>query len=226
MSGYYGRKKAGSTVYLPLYTYNGAGASVTCTGFSAANIKIYKNGGTTERSSSAGITATIDFDSRTGLHMAVIDLSDNTDAGFYAAGSNYHAVATGLTVDSQSVIADLGSWDIDAADIDTVAGYIDTEVAAIKAKTDNLPASPAATGDIPSAATVAAAVLTTAMTESYAADGVAPTLTQALMLALQHLSESSISGTTKTVKKLDGSTTAATFTLNDATTPTSITRAS
>lgn len=29
----------------------------------------------------------------------------------------------------------------------TIAGYIDTEVAAIKAKTDNLPASPAATGD-------------------------------------------------------------------------------
>lgn len=40
----------------------------------------------------------------------------------------------------------------------TIAGYIDTEVAAIKAKTDNLPASPAATSDIPSAATVAAAV--------------------------------------------------------------------
>lgn len=31
--------------------------------------------------------------------------------------------------------------------INTMAGYIDTEVAAIKAKTDNLPASPAATGD-------------------------------------------------------------------------------
>lgn len=31
--------------------------------------------------------------------------------------------------------------------IDTVATYVDTEVAAIKAKTDNLPASPAAAGD-------------------------------------------------------------------------------
>lgn len=40
----------------------------------------------------------------------------------------------------------------------TIAGYIDTEVAAIKAKTDNLPASPAATSDIPSAATIADAV--------------------------------------------------------------------
>jgi hypothetical protein len=68
-------------------------------------------------------------------------------------------------------------------------------------------------------------ILTTALTEAYAADGAAPTLTQAVMLILQHLSESSISETTKTVKKLDGSTSAATFTLDDATTPTSITRA-
>lgn len=34
-----------------------------------------------------------------------------------------------------------------AANLATVAGYLDTEVLAIKAKTDNLPASPAATGD-------------------------------------------------------------------------------
>jgi len=35
--------------------------------------------------------------------------------------------------------------------LSTIAGYIDTEVAAIKAKTDNLPAVPAAQGDIPTA---------------------------------------------------------------------------
>jgi hypothetical protein len=34
-----------------------------------------------------------------------------------------------------------------AANLAIVGGYIDTEIAAIKAKTDNLPASPAATGD-------------------------------------------------------------------------------
>lgn len=45
-----------------------------------------------------------------------------------------------------------------AANLAAAAGYIDTEVAAIKAKTDNLPASPAATSDIPSAANVADAV--------------------------------------------------------------------
>ena len=45
-----------------------------------------------------------------------------------------------------------------AANLATLTGYVDTEVAAIKAKTDNLPASPAATGVIPSASSIAAAV--------------------------------------------------------------------
>lgn len=42
--------------------------------------------------------------------------------------------------------------------LSTIASYIDTEVAAIKAKTDNLPASPAATSDILNAAAIRAAV--------------------------------------------------------------------
>ncbi len=67
-------------------------------------------------------------------------------------------------------------------------------------------------------------VLNTALTESYAADGVSPTLTQAILLVLQHMSESSVNGLTKTVKKLDGTTIAATFTLDSATRPTTITR--
>lgn len=77
-----------------------------------------------------------------------------------------------------------------------------------------------------SSAQAASAVLTTQMTESYNADGTAPTLAQAVFLILQMLTEKSVSSTTLTVKKLDGSTTAATFTLDSATEPTSITRAS
>lgn len=66
--------------------------------------------------------------------------------------------------------------------------------------------------------------LTTQMTEAYAADGVAPTTAQALHLLIAMLTEISVSSTTLTAKKLDGSTAAATFTLNDASDPTSITR--
>lgn len=45
------------------------------------------------------------------------------------------------------------------ASVDTVDDFIDTEVAAIKARTDLIPASPAATGDIPTAAQIADKVL-------------------------------------------------------------------
>lgn len=69
----------------------------------------------------------------------------------------------------------------------------------------------------------AASILTTALTEAYAAAGAAPTLTQLLMYVHQHLRERSIIGTTETVKKLNGSTTAGTNTLNDATNPTGVT---
>ena len=68
-------------------------------------------------------------------------------------------------------------------------------------------------------------VLGSQMTEAYAADGVAPTLTEAIMLLLQRQTEFAISGTTITIKKLDGTTTAATLTMDSDTAPTSSTRA-
>jgi hypothetical protein len=68
-------------------------------------------------------------------------------------------------------------------------------------------------------------VLNTQMTESYAADGTAPTLAQALFISMQNLQDFSFAGTTQTVRRLDGSTTAATYTLDDAAAPTSKTRA-
>ena len=67
-------------------------------------------------------------------------------------------------------------------------------------------------------------VLTTQMTEAYAANGVAPTLAQALFALHQMLMDFSISGTSITVEKLDG-TTAFTVTLDDGTNPTSANRA-
>ena len=69
------------------------------------------------------------------------------------------------------------------------------------------------------------ALFTRQLTESYAADGAAPTVAQALMQIQQMLTEFSISSTTMTVKKLDGTTSAFTLTLNSASAPTSLTRA-
>jgi hypothetical protein len=74
-----------------------------------------------------------------------------------------------------------------------------------------------------SAATeIATATQTSAMTESYRTAGVSPTLAQALFELLAHMGDSSITGSTKTLKKIDG-TTAKTFTLDSSTAPTSIT---
>lgn len=63
------------------------------------------------------------------------------------------------------------------------------------------------------------------LADSVPADGTRPTAAQALYMITQFLLERSVSGTTMTVKKVDGATTLMTFTLNDATSPTSITRA-
>jgi len=87
------------------------------------------------------------------------------------------------------------------------------------------PSGASVSADIATRATPAQ-ILTTALTEAYAADGAAPTLSQLLFLLLAALTEFSISGTTITVKKLDGTTTAAEYTLDSATSPTSRTRAS
>lgn len=119
------------------------------------------------------------------------------------------------------------------AAVDTEVATIITDVAAVKADTAAILLDTGTDGVVLKAAglatdaaqEIADTVIARTLTESYAADGAAPTLQQALMLIQQMLTEMSISGTTMTVKKVDGVTTAATFTLNDATTPTSITRA-
>lgn len=66
-------------------------------------------------------------------------------------------VRTAVGLASANLDTQLGSL-ATGSNLAVVAGYLDTEIAAIKAKTDNLPASPAATSDIPSAATIADAV--------------------------------------------------------------------
>ena len=88
-----------------------AGESVTRA--TNGTIRIYKNGSTTERTSSNGITDTEDFDTLTGVHHCSIDLSDNTDAGFYAAGNDYDVVLATATIDGKSINASLAHFSIE-----------------------------------------------------------------------------------------------------------------
>ncbi len=69
-------------------------------------------------------------------------------------------------------------------------------------------------------------ILRTALTEGYATDGVAPTLEQLVFMLFSALAQFAIAGTTLTTKKIDGTTDAMVFTLNDALNPTSRTRTS
>jgi hypothetical protein len=103
-----GTVRPGSTIYIPFATFAGStGSPITMTGLATSDILIYKDGGTTERASAAGITLLdtdgIDFDAKTGIHGVSIDLADNTTADFYAAGSRYFVVIGDITVDSQTV---------------------------------------------------------------------------------------------------------------------------
>jgi hypothetical protein len=99
---------AGDTLPIFFSTYDGGtGASITMTGLAVTDIEIYKDGSVTQRSSDAGYTLLdtdgIDFDGITGIHGFSIDLSDNTDAGFYEVGPWYHVAVSAITVDGQTV---------------------------------------------------------------------------------------------------------------------------
>jgi hypothetical protein len=71
--------------------------------------------------------------------------------------------------------------------------------------------------------TAVTSALTTALTEGYRGTNATGSVRDLLYELIAHAGEASISSTTKTLKKLDGTTTAKTYTLNDATTPTAIT---
>jgi hypothetical protein len=146
--------------------------------------------------------------SKTGYTLSSAGLADFFDTD---SGTTYASAVAGSVV---AEIADnAGGGGLDAAGVRAAVGLASAN---LDTQLDTLP----------TAAENASAVLTTQMTESYAADGAAPTVAQALHLIQQMLTEFGIVTTTLTVKKLDGSTTAATFTLNDADSPTSVTRAS
>lgn len=88
---------------------------------------------------------------------------------------------------------------------------------------DNLESMLDGTGGVTLTATLSD--LTTTVTDSIPADGTRPSIKQALYMLTQFMTERSVTSTTVTVNKVDGTTALFTLTLNDATTPTAITRA-
>jgi len=112
------------TVHIPVNSFSSDDptASVTMTNLAAGDIEIHKDGSATQRASDNGMTVDIDFDSITGNHMIHIDLSDNTDAGFYSAGSRYLVRIEGVTVDGGTLNAWVGGFSIGCTLRPTTAG--------------------------------------------------------------------------------------------------------
>lgn len=160
----------------------------------------------------------VDLTQMGGVAQSATDLKDFADAGYDPATNKVQGVVLTDTATTLTNTVTLAAATHTGAVIPTVTTL--TNLPAITANW--LTAAGLATD---AAQEIADTVIARTLTESYAADGVAPTLQQALFLIQQMLTEMSIAGTTMTIKKLDGATTAATLTLNDATTPTSITRA-
>jgi len=191
------------------------------------------------------------------------DIEAQTD-DIGAAGAGL--TAAGITAAGVRTAVGLASANLDTQ-LTTIDDFLDTEVAAIKAKTDALPASPAnettlaalvttvgvagagltaaddaviaAIAALNNIAAGAAMTLTSAErnaiadaylarslgTEAVSADNAVPTVAQAFFEILSLLGEFSISGTTITCKKRDGTTTLFTSTLDSSSAPTSRTRA-
>jgi hypothetical protein len=174
-------------------------------------------------------------------------------AGSFAANAITAAAIAADAIGASELAADAVTEIQNGLATSTALATAQTAITAIKAATDNLPSDPAdesliiaATDAIMTRLGVAGAGLTAVpwnpawdaevqsevqdaldgtLADAIPADGTRPSISSALYMLTQFLLERSVSSTTVTVKKPDGSTTLFTLTLDDATTPTSITRA-
>ena len=125
---YQGDYAVDSTVYLFWSSFGASDESITQSGLAVTNIEIYKNGVITTRSSDSGYTLLdtdgIDLDGATGIHGVSIDLSDNTDAGFFARGNDYSVIINAVTINSQTVRFCAGIFSIEnRASVNGVGDY-------------------------------------------------------------------------------------------------------
>ena len=245
----------------PITTSSGAVSSVTTVGTTTTNTDMRGTDNAALASALATVDTNVDailVDTGTTIPTSISALNNVAATDIVSAGAI--TTLSGAVVNVDLVDVCTTNTDMRGTDGANTTVPDNAGIAAVQAKTDNLPTDPAdqslviaATDAIVSAvATVdsnvdailvdtgttlpaqitalnnvsVSDVLTTQMTEAYAADGAAPTLAESLFLIQQVLTEFGIVGTTLTAKKLDGSTSAATFTLDDADTPTSLTRAS
>ena len=146
----------------------------------------------------------VDLENATTFGLTNLDatVSSRLASASYASPLDAAGTRTALGMASADLDTQISTL-ATAAALATTTGYIDTEVAAIKAKTDNLPAAPAAVSDIPTATENADALLKRDWTS------VTGEAARSVLNALRFIRNKwSVSGTALTVCKEDDATTA------------------
>ena len=162
-----------------------------------------------------------------------------TAASFAAGAIDAAAIAADAIGSSElaaSAVTEIQSGLATDASLSAVGATLGAAIAGVQADTDAIQVTLGAAGAgltaIPWNASWDAEVqsevqdaLDATLADSVPADGTRPSIAQALYMLTQFMLERQVSGTTVSVKKPDGTTNLFTLTLNDASTPTTITRA-
>jgi len=151
--------------------------------------------GTSIPASISGLNDLSQADIRTSVGLAAANMDVQFAASVTATGFSTKADTDTIKADTVNILADTNELQLNQGNWTTATGF-------------------ATTADI----------LSTPLTESYANKGVEPTLTQAIYSMISHNDNFSYAGTTKTTFKLDGITTASTYTMDSGTTPTKLNR--
>ena len=194
---------------------------------SGASVRVMPQGG-----AASGGGGTLACDATSGVWHYIPTQAETNYTSFMVAVYKASCTTACITIVT-SAESTAGKVSLGSAQTASITGSLSGSVGSVTGAVGSVVGHTPQTGDsfarlgAPAGASIAAdvaAILTTALTESYAADGAEGTAAQLLYWIQQMLTELSFSSTTGTVKKLDGSTTAGTVTLGDASNPTSITR--
>lgn len=223
------------------FKFNTVSAGVPFTLAGTPSLAAYVDNGTTQIT--AGLTLTVDFDGKTGLNNVRVVASG---ANGFAAGTNVSIQIEAGTVDGNSVVGMVvGEFSIenrsavnpvtkgrkiaiDSSNNVTVAAMASGSITSATLAASAITAIQSGLSTLDSADILAEidAALNATIADSVAADGSRPSIRQGILMLTRFLMERNVSGVTMTVAKENGTTASMTFTLNDATNPTSITRAS
>ena len=193
-------KQNNTSVLVQVYMDNGTGSPATGLTVSTNSVTLYYKRDTANASANVALTDSATLGTWTSGGFKEVDSTHMP--GVYEIGLPNAALASGANKVFITIRSTISA---------TANGIIDVTLGS---------------WDFNETGVLAAAVLSQTLgSEAYAAVNTVPTLAQMLFMLWSQGAQFSITGTTITAYKLDGSTPSMTFTLNSSSTPTSTTRA-